>query len=125
MFICFESIKNLYLKYDINKIENEIVSFYLVSNGKKKFELYENILNIDLIDIDKACKYENKLRCEYNKLVKRKKSTLSEINIGSDKNKIIYNNFINGTNQTMDINKKNENKNKKNNKKCRCSCIIF
>ena len=125
MFICFEQIKNLYLKYDINKIENEIVSFYLVSNGKKKFELYENILNIDLIDIDKACKYENKLRCEYNKLVKRKKSTLSEINIGSDKNKIIYNNFINGTNQTMDINKKNENENKKNNKKCRCSCIIF
>ena len=125
MFICFESIKNLYLKYDINKIENEIVSFYLVSNGKKKFELYENILNIDLIDIDKACKYENKLRCEYNKLVKRKKSTLSAINIGSDKNKIIYNNFINGTNQTMDINKKNKNENKKNNKKCRCSCIIF
>ena len=55
IFICFESIKNLYLKYDINKIENEIVSFYLSSENNKKFELYENLLYIDLIDIDKAC----------------------------------------------------------------------
>ena len=57
IFICFESIKNLYLKHDINSLENEIVSFYLTSNHKKRFELYENLLNIDLIDIDKACKY--------------------------------------------------------------------
>ena len=126
MFICFEQIKNLYLKYDINKIENEIVSFYLISKSKKKFELYENILNIDLIDINKAYKYENKLKCEYNKLFKRKKSNISAINMGSNKNRIFYNNFINGTNQeTTDINNKNENENKKNNKKCRCYCAIF
>ena len=124
IFICFESIKSLYLKYDINSIENEIVSFYLTSNHKKKFELYENLLSMDLIDIDKACKYENKLKSEYNKLFKRKKSILSEINMGSDKNKIFYNNFINANNnQTTDINIKSENK--KNNKKCRCHCTII
>lgn len=124
IFICFESIKSLYLKYDINSIENEIVSFYLTSNHKKKFELYKNLLSTDLIDIDKACKYENKLKCEYNKLFKRKKSILSAINMGSDKNKIIYNNFINANNnQTTDINIKSENK--KNNKKCRCHCTII
>ena len=124
IFICFESIKSLYLKYDINSIENEIVSFYLTSNHEKKFELYENLLSADLIDIDKACKYENKLKSEYNKLFKRKKSILSEINMGSDKNKIFYNNFINANNnQTTDINIKSENK--KNNKKCRCHCTII
>ena len=124
IFICFESIKSLYLKYDINSIENEIVSFYLTSNHKKKFELYENLLSMDLIDIDKACKYENKLKSEYNKLFKRKKSILSTINMGSDKNKIFYNNFINANNnQTTDINIKSENK--KNKKKCRCHCTII
>ena len=123
IFICFESIKNLYLKHDINSIENEIVSFYLTSNHKKRFELYENLLNIDLIDIDKACKYENKLKSEYNKLTKRKKSVLSAINISSDKNKKFYNNFINGKNITKDMNINSENK--KNKKKCRCHCIIF
>ena len=124
IFICFESIKSLYLKYDINSIENEIVSFYLTSNHKKKFELYKNLLSTDLIDIDKACKYENKLKCEYNKLFKRKKSILSAINMGSDKNKIFYNNYINANNnQTTDINIKSENK--KNNKKCRCHCTII
>ena len=124
IFICFESIKSLYLKYDINSIENEIVSFYLTSNHKKKFELYENLLSADLIDIDKACKYENKLKSEYNKLFKRKKSILSTINMGSDKNKIFYNNFINANNnQTTDINIKSENK--KNKKKCRCHCTII
>ena len=124
IFICFESIKSLYLKYDINSIENEIVSFYLTSNHKKKFELYKNLLSTDLIDIDKACKYENKLKCEYNKLFKRKKSILSAINMGSDKNKVFYNNFINANNnQTTDINIKSENK--KNNKKCRCHCTII
>ena len=123
IFICFESIKNLYLKHDINSIENEIVSFYLTSNHKKRFELYENLLNIDLIDIDKACKYENKLKSEYNKLTKRKKCVLSAINISSDKNKKFYNNFINGKNITKDMNINSENK--KNKKKCRCHCIIF
>ena len=123
IFICFESIKNLYLKHDINSIENEIVSFYLTSNHKKRFELYENLLNIDLIDIDKACKYENKLKSEYNKLTKRKKCVLSAINISSDKNKKFYNNFIKGKNITKDMNINSENK--KNKKKCRCHCIIF
>ena len=118
IFICFESIKNLYLKHDINSIENEIVSFYLTSNHKKRFELYENLLNIDLIDIDKACKYENKLKSEYNKLTKRKKIVLSAINISSDKNKKFYNNFINGKNITKDMNINSENK--KNKKKCLC-----
>ena len=123
IFICFESIKNLYLKHDINSIENEIVSFYLTSNHKKRFELYENLLNIDLIDIDKACKYENKLKSEYNKLTKRKKCVLSAINISSDKNKKFYNNFINGKNITKDMNINSENK--KNKKKMSLSLHNF
>ena len=119
IFICFESIKNLYLKHDINTIENEIVSFYLSSNRKKKFELYENLLNSDLIDIDKAYQYEKQLKKEYDKCNNKK---MSSINI-SGKNKIFYNNFINDTNRETDIQNKIKVKEKKK-KKC-CPCIIF
>lgn len=119
IFICFESIKNLYLKHDINTIENEIVSFYLSSNRKKRFELYKNLLNSDLIDIDKAYQYEKQLKKEYDKCNNKK---MSSINI-SGKNKIFYNNFINDTNRETDIQNKIKVKEKKK-KKC-CPCIIF
>jgi len=119
IFICFESIKNLYLKHDINTIENEIVSFYLSSNRKKRFELYENLLNSDLIDIDKAYQYEKQLKKEYDKCNNKK---MSSINI-SGKNKIFYNNFINDTNREKDIQNKIKVKEEKK-KKC-CPCVIF
>ena len=119
IFICFESIKNLYLKHDINSIENEIVSFYLSTNQNKKFELYENLLNSDLIDIDKAYEYEKQLKKEIDKLNNKKMST---INI-SGKHKIFYNNFINDTKRETDIQNKVEVKDKKK-KKC-CLCNIF
>ena len=82
IFICFESIKNLYLKNDINAIENELVSFYLTSNHKKKFELYDNLLNADLINMDKAYNYEKKIKTEIYR-INKKKSVLSAINIYS------------------------------------------
>ena len=119
IFICFESIKNLYLKHDINTIENEIVSFYLSSNHKKRFELYDNLINSDLIDIDKAYGYEKQLKKEYDKCNNKK---MSVINI-SGKNKIFYNNFINDTNRETDIQNTIKIKEKKK-KKC-CPCNIF
>ena len=115
IFICFESIKNLYLKNDINAIENELVSFYLTSNHKKKFELYDNLLNADLINMDKAYNYEKKIKTE----IYRKKSVLSAININEGK-KILYNNFVNDTNKSITNNIKLEEKEVKKKKKCCC-----
>ena len=118
IFICFESIKNLYLKNDINAIENELVSFYLTSNHKKKFELYDNLLNADLINMDKAYNYEKKIKAEIYR-INKKKSVLSAININEGK-KILYNNFVNDTNKSITNNIKLEEKEVKKKKKCCC-----
>ena len=118
IFICFESIKNLYLKNDINAIENELVSFYLTSNHKKKFELYDNLLNADLINMDKAYNYEKKIKTEIYR-INKKKSVLSAININEGK-KILYNNFVNDTNKSITNNIKLEEKEVKKKKKCCC-----
>jgi len=118
IFICFELIKNLYLKNDINLIENELVSFYLTSNHNKRIQLYNDFLNTDLINMDKAFKYERKIKSEIDKLNKKKKSVLSAVNI-NEGNQILINNFVNNdTNKTMNIKlKDNEIKKKK-----RCCC---
>ena len=118
IFICFELIKNLYLKNDINLIENELVSFYLTSNHNKRIQLYNDFLNTDLINMDKAFKYERKIKSEIDKLNKKKKSVLSAVNI-NEGNQILINNFVNNdANKTMNIKlKDNEIKKKK-----RCCC---
>ena len=119
IFICFESIKNLYLKNDINAIENELVSFYLTSNHKKRFELYDDLLNADFINMDKAYNYEKKIKNEINR-INKKKSVLSAININTGEgNKILYNNFVNDTNKSIHL-KLQENVNEKKKKKCCC-----
>ena len=119
IFICFESIKNLYLKNDINAIENELVSFYLTSNHKKRFELYDDLLNADFINMDKAYNYEKKIKTEINR-INKKKSVLSTININTGGgNKILYNNFVNDANKSIHL-KLQENVNEKKKKKCCC-----
>ena len=120
IFICFESIKTLYLKHDINSVEKELVSFYLTSNHTKKFGLYENVLTSDFFDLDKAYKYENKLKNKIDK-INKKKSVLSAINSTHQK-KIFYNNFINNDSE---ITKKLYSKDKKKKKSCKCCCIVF
>jgi hypothetical protein len=118
IFICFEPIKNLYLKNDINAIENELVSFYLTSNHKKRVQLYDDLLNTDLINMDKVFKYEKKIKSEVDRLNKKKKSVLSAVNI-NEGNQILINNFVNkDTNKTMNI--KLKDKTIKKNKRCCC-----
>ena len=116
IFICFETIKNLYLKHDINAVEKELVSFYLTSNHQKRFELYNNLLSYDLIDMDKLSKYEKRIRNEIESLSKRKKS-LSSINNHESK-KVLYNNYVNDINKTSTKKLKDNKKTK--NKKCCC-----
>ena len=122
IFICFEPIKNLYLKNDINAIENELVSFYLTSNHKKRVQLYDDLLNTDLINMDKVFKYEKKIKSEVDRLNKKKKSVLSavnKLNNINEGNQILINNFVNkDTNKTMNI--KLKDKTIKKNKRCCC-----
>ena len=122
IFICFESIKNLYLKHDINVVENELVSFYLTSSYQKRFELYKNLLHFDLVDIDKCYKYDNRIKNEIDRLGKKKKSVLSAHNIKESK-KVLFNNYVNDTNKTINIKLKEEEQEIK--KKKKCCCINF
>ena len=121
IFICFESIKNIYLKHDINVVEKELVSFYLTSNHQKRIGLYNNLLNFDLINMDKSNKYEKKIKNEFEALSKKKKSILSAIDI-KDRNKVLYNNFVKDKHKIVNIEIKDKENIKK--KKKRCCCII-
>jgi hypothetical protein len=120
LFICFDPIKQLYLKQDINSIKNILVSFYLNATltNKNKFELYDNFLTFDFIDIDKANDYNLFLSKEIEKM-KKIKNHLST--------NIIDTSAINARPSDEDINYKNEYKYKKKSR-ClpkKCNCLTY
>jgi hypothetical protein len=120
LFICFDPIKQLYLKQDINSIKTILVSFYLNATltNKNKFELYDNFLTFDFIDIDKANDYNLFLSKEIEKM-KKIKNHLST--------NIIDTSAINARPSDEDINYKNEYKYKKKSR-ClpkKCNCLTY
>jgi hypothetical protein len=72
LFVCFERIKQLYLKQDITAVKNVMVSFYLPLGNINKFEFYDDFLNADFIDVDKANKYNNMFATELENINKKK-----------------------------------------------------
>jgi hypothetical protein len=72
LFVCFERIKQLYLKQDINAVKNVMVSFYLPLGNKNKFEFYDDFLSADFIDVDKANQYNNMFTTELENINKKK-----------------------------------------------------
>ena len=72
LFICFERIKQLYLKQDINAVKNVMVSFYLPLGNKNRFEFYGDLLSSDFIDVDKANQYNNMFAKEIENINKKK-----------------------------------------------------
>ncbi len=120
LFICFEPIKQLYLKQDINSIKNILVSFYLNATliNKNKYELYDNFLSSDYIDVEKANKYNQFLAKEIERINKPKNHLSTNI---------IDTSAINARPSDDNINYKNEYKYKKKSK-CfpkKCNCLIY
>jgi hypothetical protein len=72
LFICFERIKQLYLKQDITAVKNVMVSFYLPLGNINKFEFYDDFLSADFIDVDKANQYNNMFTTELENINKKK-----------------------------------------------------
>ena len=115
LFICFEPIKNLYLKHDINAVKNVLVSFYLPLNNKNNCQLYDEFLTCDFIDIDKINNY-NKMIIKEMKNMKKSKNYFNTniINREEELKSKIYNN----------IDGKYEDNNKIKKKK-KCCCLTF
>ena len=57
LFICFSSIKNLYLKQNIDELKNIIVPLCLTFTNQNNYELYDELLSYNFIDVDKANSY--------------------------------------------------------------------
>ena len=72
LFVCFERIKQLYLKQDINAVKNVMVSFYLPLGNKNKFEFYDDFLSADFINVDKANQYNQMFATELENINKKK-----------------------------------------------------
>ena len=117
LFICFESIRELYLKQDLNDIKNILVSFYLTSSNKNNCQIFDNFWTIDLINIDKANNYNEIFSKEIEKINKKKKNFSTNI-INNDINKKIQENIINEKDDKKPI-RRVKNKRKK------CCCLII
>ena len=117
IFICFEPMKKLYLNQDIIAIKNILVSFYLPLANKNKFEIYDEYLTTDLIDLEKANDYDNIFVREIEKKNKEKNNFNTNIISMSELNTKMNDNSF----------KKEENKvkNKVKTKKKKCRCLIY
>ena len=120
LFICFEPIKQLYIKQDFNTFKNILVSYCLTASNKQKIELYDDFLTTDYINLDKANDYNNIFSKEIEKINKQKKNLNTNIiNNSKIKREINDNSII--KNEESIVNKKKV-KNMK--KKCRCCLFI-
>ena len=119
LFICFESMKQLYIKRDINAIENILVSFYLTSNNTKKHEMYNNFISVDFIDLEKASEYNNLFSKEIEKMNKIKNHFSTNIINTSEINKKINENSMIKRDEYNKVKQKIKSMNKK------CCCFIF
>ena len=112
IFICFNSLKQLYLKNNIEDIKNILVPLCLTFTNNKSFEFYNDLLNADFINVDKANNY-------YDIIEKY----LNIINEGNDQLiDIIDNQMINKKNNGNNENNCKDIKNKKAKRRCYCFC---
>ena len=117
LFICFDSIRQLYLNQDLEEIKNIIVPLCLTYANENNYEFYDDLLSHDFIDFDKANNYYDIIDNEINNIIKFN-GQLIEIYDTNDIDK-----------EKIDINKNNTNENdnnkesKKNSKKNKCCCF--
>ena len=117
IFICFDKIKKLYLKQDINNIKSILISFYLTAN-KSQGEIYDDFLSLDLINLEKANNYNDIFSKELEKKNKYKKHFSTNI-INTSEIKKKYDENNKNKNEEIKIKKKVKNMRKK------CCCLIY
>ena len=108
IFICFNSLKQLYLKNNIDDIKNILVPLCLTFTSNKSFDFYNDLLNADFINVDKANNY-------YEIIEKY-------LNIINEGNEQLIDVIDNAMNKKNDGNPDGNSKNKKAKKRCCCFC---
>ena len=116
LFICFNSLKKLYLKENIDEIKNVLVPLCLTYTNKNNYGFYDDLLSFNFIDVDKANNYNEIIEKHIDKIYKSDSQLFEIIEENEDKKKTKYNNNIFGENE----NNINKNRNKKGKKKCCC-----
>jgi hypothetical protein len=113
LFLCFNSIKQLYLKQDIERIKNVIVPLCLTYANQEKYEIYDDLLIHDFINIDKSNNYYDIIDDNINNIIKINGQLID------------INNLINIKNENDKKINENDSKiknSKKKTKKCCCFC---
>jgi hypothetical protein len=113
LFLCFNSIKQLYLKQDIEQIKNVIVPLCLTYSNHEKYEIYDDLLIHDFIDIDKSNNYYDIIDDNINNIIKTK-GNLFDINN--------LNNIKIESSKKINENDGKIKNSKKSTKKCCCFC---
>jgi hypothetical protein len=113
LFLCFNSIKQLYLKQDIEQIKNVIVPLCLTYSNHEKYEIYDDLLIHDFIDIDKSNNYYDIIDENINNIIKTK-GNLFDINN--------LNNIKIESSKKINENDGKIKNSKKSTKKCCCFC---
>ena len=88
LFICFNSIKQLYLKQNIDEIKKILVPLCLTYTNKKNFEFYDDLLNANFIDVDKANNYSDLIEKKLKKINETNEQINDIFDINLNKNNI-------------------------------------
>ena len=79
LFICFNPIKQLYLKQNIDEIKKIIVPLCLTFTEENNNYFYDDLLSANFIDVDKANNYYDLIEQNLNKFNKSNEKSV-EIN---------------------------------------------
>ena len=68
LFICFNPIKQLYLKQNMEDIKNVLVPLCLTFSNQNNYEFYDELISANFIDVDKANNYYELIENNINKI---------------------------------------------------------
>ncbi len=117
LFICFNSIKNLYLRQNIEELKKIIVPLCLTFTNHNKYEIYDELLTYSFIDVDKAN--------NYNEIIEKNIDKIKDIN--GNLPDIIEENEIEKQKSDNDNNKYDSNltNSKIKTTKKKCCCFLY
>ena len=116
LFICFNSLKKLYLKENIDAIKNVLVPLCLTFTNQNNYGFYDDLLSFNFIDVDKANNYNELIEKHIDK-ANNSDSQLFDI---IEENDIDHKKNQNNNKNIIEENENNINKVKIGKKKCCC-----
>ena len=88
LFICFNSIKQLYLRQNIDEIKKILVPLCLTYTNKNNYDFYDDLLNANFINVDKANNYYEFIEKQLNIINETNEqiNNIFDINLNNKKN---------------------------------------